>query len=202
MSACQFHQWESRGASHDGRRELVECARCGETKTRPFREPKVSCLHTWVEDRDDPSVDRCARCDQTRPAKVRSSKPRRGSTLKDSGFTGASEAQRQAVAEQGFCIGCGEEASEWVVIDPAHLTPRSKGGCDHKLCVVGLCRNPATGAGCHRKFDDGELDLLSIVAARWPAEREQWQHMAEHLNPVQALEQLANERTQWTTVAA
>lgn len=39
-------------------------------------------------------------------------------------------------------------------MDPAHLWDRSRGGCDHPLCVVPLCR------ACHRLFDDHALDIL------------------------------------------
>ena len=37
---------------------------------------------------------------------------------------------------------------------PAHLIPRSLGGCGDALRVAPLCR------GCHRAYDSGELDLL------------------------------------------
>jgi hypothetical protein len=57
------------------------------------------------------------------------------------------------------CVGCGRGASEYVAIDPMHVWPRGKGGCDHLLCVVPGCRE-AGGAGCHRLFDEGKLDLL------------------------------------------
>jgi hypothetical protein len=39
-------------------------------------------------------------------------------------------------------------------VDPAHLVPRSLGGCDEPDCVVPLDRP------CHRAYDRGELDLL------------------------------------------
>jgi hypothetical protein len=41
--------------------------------------------------------------------------------------------------------------------DPAHVVPRSLGGCDDADCVVPLCRR------CHRAHDRGELDLLPYL---------------------------------------
>lgn len=112
----------------------------------------------------------------------------------------ASPAQRRKVRELGYCIACRKPASEDRAIDPAHLCDRSKGGCDHEDCVTGLCRTFRRD-GCHDLYDDGKLDLLKVIAERWPAEKAEWQHMAEHLNPVEALEQLANARTQWSDAA-
>jgi hypothetical protein len=62
------------------------------------------------------------------------------------------DAQRAAVAGR-TCIVCGSERR----IDPAHLIPRSLGGCDDPLCVVPACRR------CHRAYDRGELDLLAYL---------------------------------------
>jgi hypothetical protein len=45
-------------------------------------------------------------------------------------------------------------------VDPAHLVPRSLGGCDHPDCVVPLCRPH------HRAYDRGQLDLLSHLEPR------------------------------------
>ena len=110
----------------------------------------------------------------------------------------ASPAQRAKIDRFPFCIACGVEESDWVVIDPAHLTDRAHGGCDHEDCVLGLCRNPFTGVGCHRRYDEHELDLLVILTARLPAELRELQHMLEHLTPVEMVERLAGERTQWS----
>jgi 5-methylcytosine-specific restriction endonuclease McrA len=49
-------------------------------------------------------------------------------------------------------------------IDPAHLVPRSLGGCDEANCCVPLCRS------CHRAYDRGELDLLPRLEPRFRAE--------------------------------
>jgi hypothetical protein len=47
---------------------------------------------------------------------------------------GASETQRQKVVG-GACVVCQQTKG----ITPAHLAPRSLGGCDHPDCVVPLC---------------------------------------------------------------
>ena len=112
----------------------------------------------------------------------------------------ASLRQRQKIIAEPRCIACGVRAGEYIAVDPAHLAPRSRGGCDDPLCVVGLCRTPS-GQGCHRLFDDGKLDLLAIIADRWPAERAEVQHMLEHLLPVEVLQRLANDRIQWRGAA-
>lgn len=80
-----------------------------------------------------------------------------------------SPAQRAKVKDQP-CVGCGrvvepDEQSGWT-IDPMHLWPRGKGGCDSPDCVLPGCRYVPTGEGCHRLFDNGELDLLSKVSER------------------------------------
>lgn len=60
----------------------------------------------------------------------------------------ASPRQRQVVAGRG-CLVCASTP-----VDPAHVWPRGRGGCDHPECVVPLCRL------CHREYDEGRLDLL------------------------------------------
>lgn len=62
----------------------------------------------------------------------------------------ATDAQRAAVAGRR-CVACRAAHR----IDPAHLIPRSLGGCDDPACVVPLCRP------CHRAYDTGRLDLLA-----------------------------------------
>ena len=64
----------------------------------------------------------------------------------------ATERQRAAVAGL-TCIVCSADRR----IDPAHLIPRSLGGCGEALCVVPLCRLH------HRAYDRGELDLLPYL---------------------------------------
>jgi hypothetical protein len=81
-------------------------------------------------------------------------------------FTAASEAQRDKVAGLA-CLVCGERP-----VDPAHLVPRSLGGCDHADCVVPLRREH------HRRYDRGQLDLLPHLEPRFRAEL---QHGLGHL---------------------
>lgn len=112
----------------------------------------------------------------------------------------ASDEQRAAVAGMA-CLGCGQMAAEWLAIDPAHVFPRGRGGCDSHLCVVPLCRTFA-GEGCHRLFDTGSLDLLRVITR--PDAWEQWrpvvQHALEHCTPNELLERLTGQRTQWSDV--
>jgi hypothetical protein len=70
----------------------------------------------------------------------------------------ASPSQRAKVAGQA-CLVCGGRP-----VDPAHLVPRSLGGCDQPECVVPCCRVH------HRLYDRGELDLLSHLEPRYRAE--------------------------------
>ena len=93
----------------------------------------------------------------------------------------ASEEQRRKVAGLA-CLVCG--ACDGV--DPAHLTPRSRGGCDHPDCVVPLCR-----FRCHRAFDDGRLDLLPYVE---PRHRLGLAHTLQHVGLIELLERLTAER--------
>jgi hypothetical protein len=126
---------------------------------------------------------------------------RRNGKRPGAGFTPASPAQRAKAAAERFCWGCGRERSDWLVLDPAHFCSRAKGGCDHADCVVVLCR-AGDGSGCHRSWDDGDLDLLRVCSRdyerRWAAE---CSHAATHLTPVQVVERLAGARTQWSDAA-
>jgi hypothetical protein len=47
----------------------------------------------------------------------------------------------------------------------AHLTSRGMGGCADPRCVIPLCREGG-GQGCHRLFDEGKLDILSLLVER------------------------------------
>ena len=80
-----------------------------------------------------------------RRAKLRARKPlQRRSSLQRTASMAATDAQRAAVAGRG-CIVCGTDRR----IDPAHLIPRSMGGCGDPLCVVPACRvhtGPTTAA--------------------------------------------------------
>ena len=90
----------------------------------------------------------------------------------------ASERQRAAVAGRR-CIVCAAEAR----IDPAHLIPRSLGGCGDPLCVVPLCRR------CHRAYDRGELDLLPYLEPAW---RSQLAHAVGHIGLITALRRISS----------
>jgi hypothetical protein len=50
-------------------------------------------------------------------------------------------------------------------VDPAHLVPRSRGGCDHPDCVIPLCRTH------HRLYDKAGLSLLPYLGRGWRRER-------------------------------
>jgi hypothetical protein len=76
------------------------------------------------------------------------------------------------------CVGCGSEQR----IDPAHLIPRSLGGCGDALCVVPLCRC------CHRAYDSGELDLLAHLEPAW---RAQLAHAVGHVGLIGALRRIS-----------
>jgi hypothetical protein len=84
-------------------------------------------------------------------AQLRRSKP-----LQRTASMAATERQRSAVAGR-CCVVCGTDRR----IDPAHLIPRSLGGCGDAACCVPLCRP------CHRAYDRGELDLLPYLYLQW-----------------------------------
>jgi hypothetical protein len=66
----------------------------------------------------------------TKQASPSPAKPRKG--MKKGRQFAASKAQREKV--RGLpCAFCGREASDYVAIDPAHVWPRGKGGCDHQF---------------------------------------------------------------------
>jgi hypothetical protein len=88
----------------------------------------------------------------------------------------ASSDQRRKVLD-AVCVYCGNPGC-----DPAHLTARTHGGCDHPDCVVPLCRN------CHRAFDNGAIDLEPIIAL--PEFRVERSHMADHMSFRQCIKRL------------
>ena len=112
-----------------------------------------------------------------RRATLRARKPlRRTTPLERSHSLAASEAQRAAVAGLR-CIVCGSDRR----VDPAHLVPRSMGGCGDALCVVPACRS------CHRAYDTGELDLLPYLEPAW---RSQLAHAVGHVGLITALRRI------------
>ena len=90
----------------------------------------------------------------------------------------ATDRQRLAVAGLA-CIVCGATHR----VDPAHLIPRSLGGCGDGLCVVPLCRR------CHRAYDSGQLDLLPYVEPAW---RAQLAHAVGHVGLIGALRRIGS----------
>jgi hypothetical protein len=66
-------------------------------------------------------------------------------------------------------------------IDPAHITPRSHGGCDHEDCVCPLPRR------LHTAFDEGKLDLLPWLTLDEQA------HAVKHLGILGALKRTTGE---------
>ena len=105
---------------------------------------------------------------------------RRTTPLASGSWTPASPPQRAKVAGLR-CLACNRATR----IDPAHVVPRSLGGCDDALCVVALCRD------CHRRYDRGELDLVPYLE---PDLRAEAAHAVEHLGLAGALRRLSGTR--------
>jgi hypothetical protein len=115
-------------------------------------------------------------------AALRARKPlRRTTPLERTYSMAASEAQRAAVAGRP-CIVCGSDRQ----VDPAHLVPRSMGGCGDALCVVPACRS------CHHAYDTGDLDLLPYLEPAW---RAQLAHAVGHIGLVRALRRISGNAT-------
>ena len=88
----------------------------------------------------------------------------------------AADAQRAKLVGAS-CVVCGQTKG----LTPAHLAPRSRGGCDHPDCVVPLCWLH------HRAFDTGRLELLPYLE---PRRRTEIAHAVGHLGLVGALRRL------------
>lgn len=97
----------------------------------------------------------------------RSSELFRSTAPKRTNGFAASPEQREKVKGR-VCLNCAGGPP----CDPAHLTSRGAGGCTHPDCVVPLCRV------CHREFDEGRLDLESVIAL--PDHAVERAHMALH----------------------
>ena len=89
---------------------------------------------------------------------------------------GTSEARRERIVG-GACVVCRQTKG----ITPAHLAPRSLGGCDHPECVVPLCWTH------HRAYDTGRLELLPHLEPQWRAEVA---HAVSHLGLIGAVRRL------------
>lgn len=117
-------------------------------------------------------------------------RPKQRGTLKPGKGFSASKAQRDKVRLLP-CVGCGHGDDgfgfqEETGVDPAHLWPRGKGGCDHPDCVLPLCRT------CHRLFDQGELDLLPRLAGTEAWAKEQAHPILAHgVSPVELVRRLS-----------
>jgi len=105
---------------------------------------------------------------------------RRSAPLQRTASMAVTERQRAAVARRK-CIVCDSDRR----VDPAHLIPRSLGGCGDPLCVVPLCRR------CHRAYDRGELDLLPHLEPAW---RAQLAHAVGHVGLIGALRRIGSRR--------
>jgi hypothetical protein len=108
-------------------------------------------------------------------------KLRRSKPLQRTPSMAATERQRDAVAGR-TCIVCGTDKR----IDPAHLIPRSLGGCADAACCVPLCRQH------HRAYDRGELDLLRYLEPAW---RAQLAHAVGHVGLIGALRRISGTRS-------
>lgn len=118
-----------------------------------------------------------------RRARLRARKPMRRTTpLQPTESLAATDAQRAAIAGRP-CIVCGATAR----IDPAHLIPRSLGGCGDPLCVIPTCRS------CHRAYDEGRLDLLPHLEPAW---RAQLAHAVGHVGLLAALRRISGPASQ------
>jgi hypothetical protein len=92
----------------------------------------------------------------------------------------ASDAQRNKM-RGAACVVCLQTKG----ITPAHLAPRSLGGCDDPACVVPLCWIH------HRAYDTGRLELLPHLEPHW---RNEIAHAVLHLGLIGAYRRLARRR--------
>jgi hypothetical protein len=92
----------------------------------------------------------------------------------------AASPEQRAKVRHLDCVICG---GGWEPLDPAHVIPRSMGGCDHQDCVCALCRP------CHRLYDSGELDLLPYLEV---SHRRELAHAVSHVGLIAALERITN----------
>jgi len=105
---------------------------------------------------------------------------RRRTPLEASSSLVASDAQRAKIAG-ATCTVCGLTTR----LDPAHVIPRSLGGCDHPDCVVALCRLH------HRAYDRGRLDLVPYLE---PEHRREAAHAVSHVGLAGALRRISGQR--------
>lgn len=89
----------------------------------------------------------------------------------------ASAAQRAKIVGSA-CVVCLQTKG----LTPAHLAPRTMGGCDEPDCVVPLCWMH------HRAYDTGRLELLPYLEPVW---RTEVAHAVLHLGLIGATRRLA-----------
>ena len=118
---------------------------------------------------------KCTRLRRRAPLRAKK-QLRRATPLQPTCIDGRQRSPARAVAGRR-CIVCGAGADR-----PAHLIPRSLGGCGDPLCVVPLCRR------FDRAYDRGELDLLPYLEPAW---RAQLAHAVGHLGLIGALRRVA-----------
>lgn len=103
-------------------------------------------------------------CSSRVVCEMKRSKPlrahRNGIGVPGRAVSAASPTQRMKVVDR-LCLVCAASP-----VDPAHLIPRGVTSVDQDdpLAVVPLCR------GCHRLYDDGELDLSPYLEPGFRAE--------------------------------
>ena len=118
-----------------------------------------------------------------RASALRAATPlRRRTPLQRAPSLAASQAQRDKVRDQR-CTVCGVTTA----IEPAHVIPRSLGGCDDPDCVVALCRLH------HRAYDRGRLDLVPYLE---PRHRREAAHAVAHVGLAAALRRISGQRPQ------
>ena len=89
----------------------------------------------------------------------------------------ASDVQRAKIVGSA-CVVCAQTKG----VTPAHLAPRSMGGCDEPDCVVPLCWMH------YRGYDTGRLELLPYLEPDW---RDEVAHAVMHLGLMGAVRRLA-----------
>ncbi len=104
----------------------------------------------------------------------RSPMVRKPSRLKRTPLGHASSEQKAKVKRQGSRVESRMQTLEQNP-DPAHVVPRSHGGCDHEDCIVPLPRD------VHNAYDRGEFDLLPYLTLSEQA------HAVSHLGILGAL---------------
>ncbi len=108
--------------------------------------------------------------------------------MKRSAVSPASRAQREKVSDEGQCRFYGQmhygqmPATSWAPT-PAHVIPRSLGGCDEAACVIPLC------VDCHRAYDEHRIGILGLLTLDEQA------HAAGHLGIARAYRRITNTRT-------